>query len=402
LTAPRRRILFVSGTRADFGKLKPLIRAVDGDPAFVCQVFVTGMHTLALYGHTVDEVHKAGFTNVFVSPNQTHGESMEVILSNTVLGLSRFVQENAPDMIVVHGDRVEALAGAVVGALRNILVGHVEGGELSGTVDELIRHAASKLSHVHFVANEEAAQRLRQLGEVPGSIFVIGSPDIDVMVSADLAPVHSVKAHYGIPFDAYAIAIFHPVTTEAAETAAHAAAFVEALVESEGNYVVVYPNNDPGCDAVFAALGRLDGHPRFRIFPSLRFEWFLTLLKNAEFIVGNSSAGVREAPFYGLPTVNVGTRQHNRFHHPSIVNVGYRKNDILAGIDAVRAMAHVRPSRHFGDGGSHHRFLAILRDDATWRIPRQKQFMDIRSAPAGLPAVVEAEVRPLSPRRERA
>lgn len=399
--AARRQILFVTGTRADFGKLKPLIRAVDGDARFSCRVFVTGMHTLPLYGHTVDEVYKSGFKDVTVSPNQTQGEPMEVILSNTVLGLSRFVEASTPDLIVVHGDRVEALAGAIVGALRNVLVGHVEGGELSGTVDELIRHAATKLSHLHFVANAEAAQRLTQMGEIPDSIFVIGSPDIDVMVSADLAPIEEIKAHYVIPFPRYAIAVFHPVTTEADEMATHAAAFFDALVDSGSSYVVVYPNNDRGCDGIFDALRRLDGHPRFRVFPSLRFEWFLTLLRNADFIVGNSSAGIREAPFYGLPTVNVGTRQMNRYHHASIVNVGYGKDDVLQGILAARTMERVRPSRHFGHGDSHRRFIDILGRDQTWRIPRQKQFRDILPAAAAAAEAPGADVRPLGSRRKR-
>ncbi|MSO93432.1 MAG: UDP-N-acetylglucosamine 2-epimerase (hydrolyzing) [Rhodospirillales bacterium] len=395
MSGPRRKILFVTGTRADFGKLKPLIRAIDGAADFDCAVFVTGMHTLDLYGHTQDEVYKAGFRDIHVHANQAGGEPMEIILANTVVGLSGYVEETRPDMIVVHGDRVEALAGTIVGALRNVLVGHIEGGEISGTVDELIRHAASKLSHLHFVANEEAAQRLRQLGEVPGSIFVIGSPDIDVMVSADLAPLADVKAHYEIAFENYAIAIFHPVTTEAEDMAVHAEAFVDALIESGSNYLVVYPNNDYGCEAIFAALKRLEARPSFRIFRSLRFEYFLTLLKNAELIVGNSSAGIREAPFYGLPTVNVGTRQENRYHHPSIVNVGYRNAEIAAGIAAARAMGRTRSSRHFGNGDSHVRFLDILRRDATWRVSRQKQFRDI-FAPVALMADSAAGARKAS------
>ena len=148
-----KRILFLTGTRADFGKLRPLIQQVDAHPNFEAVVFVTGMHTLELYGYTVLEVRNAGFRNLHVHMNQFPNEPMDLVLANTISGLSRFVHEETPDLIVVHGDRVEALAGAVVGALRNILVAHVEGGELSGTVDDLIRHAVSKLSHLHCVAN---------------------------------------------------------------------------------------------------------------------------------------------------------------------------------------------------------------------------------------------------------
>src|SRR5262249_33469221 len=146
-------------------------------------IFVTGMHTLESYGYTVDEVRKGGFEHVFVHVNQIIGEPMDLILANTVHGLSRYVHDSPPDMIVVHGDRVEALAGAIVGSLRNIRTVHIEGGEISGTIDGSIRHAISKLAHIHCVANNDAAGRLIQMGEDPRAIYVIGSPDIDIMIS---------------------------------------------------------------------------------------------------------------------------------------------------------------------------------------------------------------------------
>jgi len=145
------------------------------------------------------------------------------------------VRENRPDLIVVHGDRVETLAGATVGALNNILVAHIEGGERSGTVDELLRHSVSKLSHLHFVAHEEARTRLRQMGELPESIFVIGSPDIDVMLADRLPPLEEVCRHYAVPFRDYAIFIYHPVTTELASLRRNIANTVGALRASGGS-----------------------------------------------------------------------------------------------------------------------------------------------------------------------
>src|SRR5690606_22832815 len=178
----RKKILFITGTRADFGKLKPLINVIKSSSDFEYKIFGTGMHMLSKYGNTIHEISKSGFAdNLFEYMNQVEGEPMEVILANIIVGVSRYLHENPVDLIVVHGDRVEALAGATVGALRNILVAHIEGGELSGTVDELMRHAITKLSHLHFVASDVARKRLLQLGESEDSIFVIGSPDIDVM-----------------------------------------------------------------------------------------------------------------------------------------------------------------------------------------------------------------------------
>jgi len=192
----KKKILFITATRADFGKLKSLIQAVKEANDFEYQIFGTGMHMLAKYGGTIKEIPRSGFDNLFTFMNQVEGESMEVVLANTIIGLSRYLAENDIDLIVVHGDRVEALAGATVGALRNVLVAHIEGGEISGTVDELMRHAISKLSHVHFVANDKAEQRLKQLGEDPDAIHCIGSPDVDVMLSDELPSLEVAKARY--------------------------------------------------------------------------------------------------------------------------------------------------------------------------------------------------------------
>lgn len=380
-----RRIVFLTGTRADFGKLKPLMHAVDGCPAFEGAVFVTGMHMLSRYGLTIDEVTKAGFSRIHAFMNQFHGEPSEHILANTITGLSRYVQEYQPDMIVVHGDRVETLAGAIVGTLRNVLVAHIEGGELSGTIDETIRHAVSKLAHLHFVANEEAAERLRQLGEQPQSIRVIGSPDIDIMLSSDLPDLDEVRRHYGIAAPEYGIVLFHPVTTELHAQHRAAAELVAALVESGLDYVVIYPNNDPGSDAILEQYAALHGDPRFTLLPSMRFEFFLTLLRHASFIAGNSSAGIREAPVYGVPTVNIGSRQQNRFRYESIFDVPNDRAVIGDAIASALRMESVRPSRFFGDGHSAPRFLRALCCSAVWETPRQKQFHDME--PAAVPVL---------------
>ncbi|HTP85410.1 MAG TPA: UDP-N-acetylglucosamine 2-epimerase [Bryobacteraceae bacterium] len=372
-----KRIVFLSGTRADFGKLKPLMRAVEECGFLEGAVFVTGMHMLSRYGLTIDEVVKAGFQRVHAFMNQFRGEPSEHILANTVTGLSRYVQEYQPDMIVVHGDRIETLAGAIVGALRNVLVAHIEGGEISGTIDETIRHAVSKLAHLHFVANRDAAERLRQLGERSKSIHVIGSPDIDIMLSNDLPDISMVRDHYAIHAARYGIVLFHPVTTELYAQDCAAGELVGALLETSLDYVVIYPNNDPGSECIFERYAALEANPRFKLLPSMRFEAFLTLLKHAEVIVGNSSAGIREAPVYGVPTVNVGSRQQNRYRYESILDVPDDRTAIREAIERACRIESVRPSRFFGDGHSAPRFLRALSHPAIWRTPRQKQFCDI-------------------------
>lgn len=372
----RKKVLFVSGTRADFGKIKPLIQQVKDSGNFEYQIFVTGMHMLSVYGMTVHEIQKAGFDNIYSFINQDSAitSQMDLVLATTVQGLAYFVREYKPDMLVVHGDRVESLAGAIVGSLNNILVAHIEGGERSGTIDELIRHAITKLSHIHFVSNNEARNRLIQMGEVPDSIFVIGSPDIDVMLSDQLPKISAVREKYDIPFQDYSIFIYHPVTTEINELTAHIQEVVDALIESKMKYIIIYPNNDIGADIILHELKRLEGMPDFRMIPSMRFEHFLSLLKNAKVIMGNSSAGIREAPVYGVPTINIGTRQLNRFEYESIINVDYNRSSILEALKNLPRS--VTPSLHFGKGESAKLFFKELNNESLWKTSRQKQFVD--------------------------
>ena len=370
-----RRVLFLTGTRADFGKMKALMQAVANTPGFACDVFATGMHVLKRYGLTVNEIHKAGIPNVFTYINQDSTErGMDVVLANTIRGFGHYVREFRPDLIVVHGDRVEALGGAIVGALHNILVAHLEGGELSGTIDELLRHAISKLAHLHFVSNEEARSRLVQMGELESSVHVIGSPNIDIMLSDSLPSLSEVKTRYGINYDEYALLTYHPVTTELSQIRAHAQAVVRAAVRSGLNYVVIYPNNDTGSETIMEALEEVRSNPRFTLLPSMRFEYYLTLLRHAKAIVGNSSSGMHEAPVYGVPTVNIGSRQLNRFRYETIIDVPEVQERIL---DALAKLPKGRPSLHFGTGQSAQLFMEHLTGDQLWATPCQKQFRDV-------------------------
>ena len=381
-----RKILFLTGTRADFGKLKPLIQSVDAAAAFEVAIFITGMHTLSRYGYTLDEVYRAlpehrlrdGTRSVYVYHNQVVGEPMERILASTIEGLSRYLTEFTPNLIVVHGDRVEALAGAIVGALRNILVAHVEGGEVSGTVDELIRHAVTKMSHIHLVANDDALRRLLQLGERLENIHVIGSPDIDLMMSSALPDLAEVKRYYDIPFGDYGIIVFHPVTTDLEDTERSAQAIVNAVLESGREHVVIFPNNDEGCELIFNAWKRMEGNKRIKLLPSMRVEYFLVMLRNARYLLGNSSAGIRECPVFGVPAINVSTRQTGRASSPHIINVEGEREQILAAMnDNWNNLERHTPDLTFGSGNSAQLFLDAMAKESFWQVSTQKLFNDI-------------------------
>ena len=372
-----KKILFLTGTRADFGKIKSLISTLENNQDFEVFVFVTGMHLQKEYGYTLIEIERCNFKNIHAFQNHTHETTMDLTLAKTIEGFSSYCKKINPDLIVIHGDRVETLAGAIVGSLNNILVAHIEGGELSGTVDELIRHSVTKLSHIHFVSNDEAAKRLLQMGEIKSSIFTIGSPDIDIMFSENLPTEENVKEYYQIDFDQYAIVMFHPVTTEDKQMKQYADDFVASLLAVDENFVVILPNNDLGSKYIIDAYQKIANNKRFRIFPSLRFEYFLVLLKKAKFIIGNSSAGIREAPYYGIPIINIGTRQQNRTLNADIINVDYQKENIIKALHSVTNHKINQAYNDFGKGNSAELFLNSLLSSKIWEINHQKKFKNI-------------------------
>ena len=369
----KRKLLFLTGTRADFGKLKPLIRAVSIDASLDYLVVATGMHMEDRYGRTEIEITKSGFSNLVSFANSGSDDAMDLTLARTIFGLSPIVKQHKPDMLVVHGDRVEALAGAITGALNNVLVAHVEGGEFSGTVDELMRHSVTKLAHVHYVANEAARDVVLQLGERPESVWMIGSPEVDIMLGPELPPLAETRKYYDIPFEKFALLAFHPVTTEVSDLALQIRVLCETVRASNLNYVTVYPNNDHGSEVILEELFKLAENANVRLIPSVRFEAFQTLLKHAQFIIGNSSSGVREAGVHGTPAINVGSRQARRNSHNLIIDVEAEHNVIAAAIKRACSMPR-SASMVFGDGNSATRFIDSLHSDRLWQTPVQKVF----------------------------
>ena len=267
----------------------------------------------------------------------------------------------------------------MVGALNNIKLAHIEGGEVSGTIDESTRHAITKFAHLHFVANEEARNRIMQLGEKEASIFIIGSPDIDIMLNKNLPNLESVKKHYEIDFKNYALFMYHPVTTEVNQLQQHIKEVVDGLLKSDRNYVVIYPNNDEGSQIIINEFKRLQDDVRFKIFPSIRFESFLTLLKNCDFVIGNSSAGVRETSVYGIPTIDIGNRQQGRYDMNRASNIIHTDNnagEILKAVDDISIM-RLTAQTQFGEGKSDEKFIQILERIEIWSNSYQKKFVDI-------------------------
>lgn len=214
------------------------------------------------------------------------------------------------------------------------------------------------------------------MGEIESSIFIIGSPDVDILFSNTLPSLNEVKLYYEIPFDNFAIAMFHPVTTEIQYLKEQITQFIAALEQSNKNYVVIYPNNDMGSSFIIEAYQNLKNKVNFRVLPSLRFEYFVSLLKHAQFIIGNSSSGIYEAPYFGVPTINVGTRQQNRIKNETIINTALNANEILEAIASIKNNKTPK-QKPFGKGNSAALFLKVLVNNKLWNTDHQKQFKEL-------------------------
>ena len=373
----KQRLLFVTGTRADFGKIEPLAQAAIQN-GFDVSFFVTGMHMMESYGLTKIEVNRLPGATVHEFVNQRPGDPQDVILAKTILGFSDFIVEDKPDLVLIHGDRVEALACALVCATNYVKCAHIEGGEVSGTIDEILRHCNSKLAYCHFVSSKTAGRRVQTLGESANSIHVIGSPELDIHAQPSGFMLQDVLDHYEISQSDYGICILHPVTSESDNMGQQAADLFRTLTQSGKYFVVIKPNNDPGSESILSVINTLP-EAQFKVIPSMRFGRFSELLRNAACILGNSSSGVREAPFLGIPSLDVGSRQTDRAFSASIAKLAAEDTQGILDFIATNWQKRHERQAEFGDGNATQRFVDLLKTEAFWQRSMQKQFHDISS-----------------------
>ena len=372
----KKKILFITCTRADYGKLKSTIINIQKNNNFISRVFVSGMHNMKRYGSTYEEIINDKIHGIYRYSNQTKNMRMDEILMSTMRGFSPFLIRYNPDLVVLHGDRIEPLACALSSLLNNFLVAHIEGGEVSGTVDEMLRHSISKISHLHLVSNKTARKRLIQMGENKKYIFEVGSPDVDLILSDSLPKLDSARKRYNISFGKFSIVIIHPVTTNLKNLKRESEIFFSALVKTNLNYIVLFPNNDLGSEMILKEIHKLKSNNRFKIFPSIRFEYYLTLLKNSQFIIGNSSSGIMEAPYYGVTTINIGNRQSNRLKTKLIKNISFNEKKIIKMVDQVKNRKIIK-RKFFGDGNSAEKIEKLLLSNKIWNVSKQKSFIDL-------------------------
>jgi len=371
----KKKIVFLTGTRADYGKIKSLIKSIYNNRKYTIHILVTGMHLSKKYGSTFEEIQK-DFPRIKLNKfaNMKEKDSMDLTLSKTINFINKIFFKIKPDLIMLHGDRLETLAAAIVGNFNKFLVAHIEGGEISGAIDESIRHAVSKLSNIHLVSNQSAKRNLIQMGEFKKNIYVMGSPEVDIMISKKLPSLNMVKKRYAIEFKKYSIFCLHSDTNEnRKQTDKNINNCILALKKTNHNYVVIYPNNDINSDVILSKLLKLKKHKNFKIFPSMRFEYFLSLLKNSSYIIGNSSTVVRETPVYGIPSINLGYRQKNRGISNNIISCKIKQKSIFTTIKKLSTINR-RKQMIFGDGNSSKKFIKILDRKYFWETLKIKSF----------------------------
>lgn len=336
-----RRVCYVSGTRADFGLMSRTLAAIEAHPDLSLSLLVTGMHLSPAHGHTVDEIERAGLTiaaRVPVPEEQATGAAMARSIGRMTGAFVDALEAGRPDVVLLLGDRGEMLAGALAAIHLNIPVAHVCGGERSGTIDEPVRHAISKLSHLHFAATEGARERLIRMGEAPEHVHVVGAPGIDGLEDDARAGREEVAGRHGLDSGRpIALFLYHPVLQEAERAEADTTLLIASLLEAGCQVIALMPNSDAGSDGVRRALAAAATHPDVRLLTHLPREAFLDALAAADIMVGNSSSGITESASFGTPVLNVGRRQNLRERNANLSDVAAEAEGLREGVARLLA-----------------------------------------------------------------
>ena len=332
-------------------------------------LIVTGMHLSEEFGYTIKEIEKDGF-EIYAKLNTLNirdtGSEMAKYIGNTTVKLAEVFEELKPDILLLLGDRGEMLAGAISATCMNILIAHVHGGETSGSVDEGFRHAISKLAHLHFVATEESKRKLVLLGEEPNRIFVVGAPGLDD-ISENLLSPEEISKKYNLDLSKpIVLLVQHSVVTEVDKAPEQIRETLEAIVELQLQTIVIYPNADAGGRKMIKIIEEYEHtYPFIKAYKSLPRKEYLSLMNIATVMVGNSSSGIIEAPSFGLPVVNIGSRQKGRLRAKNVIDVGYNKEEIKNTILKIIYDNNFRKKLQklknpWGDGKASERIVRIL------------------------------------------
>ncbi len=332
-----RKILYVTGSRAEYGLMREALRRIVADPRLELHVAATGMHLMEKFGKSVELIKHDGFavSELHATFEEDSAEGVASFLGAFITRFAAAARELEPDLLLLLGDRVEILGAAAAANYLNIPVVHIHGGDITRTADEVARHAITKLAHVHLAATEESAKRIRAMGEEPWRVHTIGSPGVASIKDKKLIGKGELCTRLGLdPEKPLLIVLQHPVSagTAASDMSMTLDAVAESVSDSGAQVVVIYPNADAGGQAMIIEIEKRRAMPSFVIEKNLEYGTFLGLMAAADAMVGNSSAALIEAPSFGLPVVNIGEREAGRERARNAIDVPQEPDAIRKGI----------------------------------------------------------------------
>ena len=368
----QRKICVVINSRANYARIKSAMRAIQEHPDLELKTIVGASALLYRFGHAVDVIRKDGFEPAAKVYSIVEGENPTTMAKSTgmaIMDLSTQFENLRPDVVLTVADRFETIATAIAASYMNIPVAHTQGGEVTGSIDESVRHAVTKLAHVHFPATERAADYLLRMGEEPGRVHLTGCPAIDLIANLDLSlPGDLFESNRGVgakldTSQPYLVVLQHPVTTEFGQGFEQIQETLAAVLALDVQTAWLWPNVDAGSDDVSKGL-RLHrervGDGKLHFYRNFSPEDYARLIANAACLIGNSSSGLREGAFLGTPTVNIGTRQSDREHGPNVIHADHNRTDIEAKARAQIAHGLYGRSAMFGEGDAGQKIANIL------------------------------------------
>lgn len=369
----KKKVCVVTSNRAEYTRVKSVLQAIKEHPRLEYILIVIGAHLLRKYGQTYREIESDGFVIHERIYNTVEGENPVTMAKSTGMGIIELVtvlNNHKPHYVIVPTDRYETLSAAIAAAFLNIPVVHIQGGEVTGTIDESIRHAISKFAHVHFPATAASRERLIRMGEDPDLIFNVGCPATDILLNVKLRPQEEVLQDEEIkspclkPDAPFILVLQHPVTTEFGQGYAQIEETLYALKDIPMQKIMLWPNVDAGSEHIVTAIRRFLQRYKLEeniiMYRHISNPLFVSLMYHCRCFAGNSSAGIRESCYFGTPVVNIGTRQHKRERGKNVIDADYNREKIRAAIEQQSAHGRYPVERIFGDGTAGRQIAGIL------------------------------------------
>ena len=372
LKAEARKVLAVTGIRSDYDLMSSVYRELNKRERIDFRLIVTGAHLSKLYGETVKNVEADGFRveeKIETLLNADTISSRVKGLGIQLQGLSQAVRRISPDVLLVLGDREEAMSVALIGAYMNIPVVHVGGGDrVIGNVDDQVRHAVSRLAHIHLVTSYESEERIRRFGEQEFRIFNVGNPGLDRLINTPDLSMREISEEIGLEIkegERFLMVIQHVISTEVSEARQQMIATMEAVRESGYKAIVIYPNSDAGGQEIIKVINEYKHLKDIVVAKNLERSLFVNLMRRCSCLIGNSSAGIMEAPLLRLPVINVGNRQKGRLHAENVIWVNHDKDKILDALhrslsDLQFLKSLENCANPYGDGNSAKKIADII------------------------------------------